>query len=107
VLDVELGELGGELMEPFRFFDIELEGGGLGGGHPPADIAAILPHLVFEVGPQPHGAMSGGGGTFAVFFGDGAGPHGGDSGDLIQQGLPEWTVGLGGCVHCEHKMSMS
>ena len=57
-MDVELGELIGELMEAFCFFGIEFEGGGLSGGHAPADVAAILPDLVFEIRPQPHDVAS-------------------------------------------------
>lgn len=58
MLDVELGELIGELMEAFCFFGIELEGCRLSSRHALADIAAILPDLVFEVGTKSHGAAS-------------------------------------------------
>ncbi len=58
MLDVELGELIGELMEAFCFFSIELEGCSLSNRHALADVAAILPDLVFVVGSQPNSAAS-------------------------------------------------
>lgn len=83
LLGVELGEFVGELMVAFCFLCVVLESGCLSGWHALADIATVLPNLVFKVGAESYGAVSIGRGALAIFFDEGAGLHGCDGGDLI------------------------
>ncbi len=90
-------------METLGFLDVLLEQGGLGCWHPPGDVPAILPELVFEIGAEPDGGLAVGRGMLAVFFSESAWPHGGDRGEFIQQGLPERMVGIGRLFHGSSK----
>jgi len=85
VLEIEVGQLGGELFEPFGVVDVLAQLGGLIRRHAATHIAAILPHLVFEVGANSLGCFTVFAGSLAPFLGQSAWQHGGDVSDLAQE----------------------
>jgi hypothetical protein len=87
VLDVGLRELSAQSIKALRIGDVLTEQGDFMSRHTPAQIAPLLPTLMFEVGTEADGALAIGGRHFAVFFGESAALHGGDSREIAQQSL--------------------
>ena len=96
MVDVELGELIGELPEEVIVGDVLAQGGGFGGGHAPGVVAAVLPDLEFEIGAEAHGLLAAGRGPLEVLRGESASLHFGEVGELLKDGF---TGGGGWRIH--------
>ena len=68
MLDVEPGELRGELLEAVIVGDVFAQGGSFGGRHAPGVVAAVLPDLEFVIRTEADGHFAVGRGPLEVLL---------------------------------------
>jgi len=99
VFNSDFGQFASEVLELLGVFGVLTQLCYFGCGNSSADIATILPCLVFVVRAESEGAFAVWGGTFAPFFGEGSGLHGGDSSNFFEQGFAISLVGYSISIH--------
>ena len=92
LLNGETGQVFGEHIEAPAIFNILAQLRDLFGGNANAAVPAVLPALVFEIGPATDGAVAVRGRLFAVFLGERAALDGVERGEFGEGGL---TIGIG------------